>query len=208
MAAAPAATGSTSTRVSVPFFNPSRPRFSNNGRRGGAGFNSPISVLMVQSMATKSSGSSGTRSTTSGKAASVFPVGEPGSSTISRSGAPPIKLLTRVEQLRLLTKAEKAGLLSAAEKLGLSLSTIEQLGLLSKAEELGILSAATNPGTPSTLLSLSLALLVLGPVFVYFMPEDYPWEVAVQAVVAILCVIGGSAAFAASNLVADLQKSN
>ncbi|KAL9266393.1 hypothetical protein AKJ16_DCAP18814 [Drosera capensis] len=186
MAAAP---GSTSTRVSVPFYNPSRPRFSNNGRRGGAGFNSPISVLMVQSMATKPSGSSGSRSSTSGKAA-------------------PVKLLTRVEQLRLLTKAEKAGLLSAAEKLGLSLSTIEQLGLLSKAEELGILSAATNPGTPSTLLNLSLALLVLGPVFVYLVPEDYPWEVAVQAVVAILCVVGGSAAFAASNLVADLQKSN
>ncbi|GAB2270133.1 hypothetical protein Dimus_005041 [Dionaea muscipula] len=165
------------------------------------------SALLIQCMATKRT-SSGTRSRTisSGKAAPVFPVGEPGPRTTSRSTTPPVKLLTRVEQLRLLTKAEKAGFLSAAEKFGLSLSTIEQLGLLSKAEELGILSAATDPGTPSTLLSLSLVLLVLGPASVYLVPEDYPWEVALQALVALLCVVGGSAAFAASNLVSDLQK--
>ncbi|KAK6153474.1 hypothetical protein DH2020_013113 [Rehmannia glutinosa] len=119
-----------------------------------------------------------------------------------------VKLLTRVEQLRLLSKAEKAGLLSAAEKSGLSLSTIERLGLLSKAEELGVLSAATDPGTPSTLLNLSLALLVLGPACVYLVPEDYPWEIGLQAVVALVSVVGGSAAFAASNLVSTLQKSN
>ncbi|GAB4845376.1 hypothetical protein Ancab_038784 [Ancistrocladus abbreviatus] len=161
----------------------------------------------IQSMA--KANPSGTKSlTTSGKDAPVFPLDEPGPRTISRSTTPPVKLLTRVEQLRLLTKAEKAGLLSAAEKFGLSLSTIEQLGLLSKAEEFGILSAATNPGTPSNLLSLSLGLLLLGPVCVYLVPEDYPWEVVLQAVVALVCVVGGSAAFAASNLVSNLQKSN
>lgn len=119
-----------------------------------------------------------------------------------------MKLLTRVEQLRLLSKAEKAGLLSAAEKSGLSLSTIERLGLLSKAEEFGVLSAATDPGTPSTLLNLSLALFVLGPACVFLVPEDYPWEIGLQVVVALLSVAGGSAAFAASNLVSTLQKSN
>lgn len=119
-----------------------------------------------------------------------------------------MKLLTRVEQLRLLSKAEKAGLLSAAEKSGLSLSTIERLGLLSKAEELGVLSAATDPATASTLLNLSLALLALGPVCVYLVPEDYPWEIGVQVAVALLSVVGGSAAFAASNLVSTLQKSD
>ena len=122
------------------------------------------------------------------------------------TSTPPVKLLTRVEQLKLLTKAEKAGLLSAAEKFGLSLSSIEKLGLLSKAEELGVLSAATDPGTPGALLGLSLALLVLGPAFVYLVPEDYPWEVALQAVVALASVVGGSAAFAASNFVSNLQK--
>nr|XP_018624722.1 uncharacterized protein LOC104091418 isoform X2 [Nicotiana tomentosiformis] len=129
-------------------------------------------------------------------------------STISskKTSTPAVKLLTRVEQLRLLTKAEKAGLLSAAEKSGLSLSTIERLGLLSKAEEFGFLSAATDPGTPSALFSLSLGLLVLGPACVYLVPEDYPWQIGLQVVVALLSVVGGSAAFGASNLVSNLQK--
>lgn len=117
-----------------------------------------------------------------------------------------IKLLTNVEKLRLLTKAEKAGLLSAAEKFGFSLSSIEKSGLLSKAEELGVLSAATDPSTPSALFSLSLFLLVLGPFFVYLVPEDYPWEIVLQVVVALVSVAGGSAAFAASNFVSNLQK--
>lgn len=136
----------------------------------------------------------------------VFPLGEKGPRSSPLATAPPVKLLTRVEQLKLLTKAEKAGLLSAAEKFGFSLSSIEKLGLLSKAEELGVLSAATDPGTPGALLSLSLGLLLLGPSCAYLVPEDYPWEVALQLVVALVCVVGGSAAFAASNFVSNLQK--
>lgn len=138
----------------------------------------------------------------------MFPLGEQGPRSSPLTSGTPVKLLTRVEQLKLLTKAEKAGLLSAAEKFGFSLSTIERLGLLSKAEELGVLSAATDPGTPVALLTLSLVLLVLGPAFVYFVPEDTLWEIAIQAVVALASVAGGSAAFAASNLVSNLQKSN
>lgn len=127
---------------------------------------------------------------------------------MQNSGTAPIKLLTRMEQLKLLSKAEKAGLLSAAEKSGLSLSTIEKLGLLSKAEELGVLSAATDPGTPGSLLTLSLGLLLLGPLFVYLVPEDNLGEVGLQVVVALLSVVGGSAGFAASSFVSNLQKSN
>lgn len=164
-------------------------------------------ALLIQSMATQKSKSSTTKTISSRKGTTtVFPLGEPGPRTSTISSKPQVKLLTRVEQLRLLTKAEKAGLLSAAEKAGLSLATIEQLGLLSKAEELGVLSAATNPSTPSTLSTLSLALLLIGPAFVFIVPEDYPWEVALQALVALTCVAGGSAAFAASNLVSNLQK--
>lgn len=125
------------------------------------------------------------------------------------SGEPAaVKLLSRVEELRLLTKAEKAGLLSAAEKAGFSLSTIEKLGLLSKAEELGVLSAATNPDTPGSLLTLALVLLVAGPTFVYFVPEEATWQVVLQYAVAVVTVLGGSAAFAASNFVSSLQKSD
>ncbi|XP_021761479.1 uncharacterized protein LOC110726327 [Chenopodium quinoa] len=144
-------------------------------------------AMQVLSMASKKSNSSSSTKTTGSKKGN------------------PVKLLTRVEQLRLLTKAEKAGLLSAAEKAGLSLTTIEELGLLSKAEELGVLSAATNPETPTTLFTLSLGLLLLGPAFVFLVPEDHTWEIAVQVLVALLSVVGGSAAFAASNLVANLQ---
>ncbi|CAN6587508.1 hypothetical protein ACFX2I_015640 [Malus domestica] len=146
------------------------------------------SPLLIQSMATTKPIPSATNTVSSKKNSSV-------------------KLLTRVEQLKLLTKAEKAGLLSAAEKSGLSLSTIEKLGLLSKAEEFGILSAATDPGTPGALLSLGLGLLVLGPFVVYLVPEDSPLEIGLQAVVALAAIVGGSAAFAASNLVSSLQKS-
>ncbi|KAG9439075.1 hypothetical protein H6P81_019240 [Aristolochia fimbriata] len=165
------------------------------------------SPLVVYSMATQKAASS-TRSVNTKKGSTVFPVGEPGPRQTTTGSTPPVKLLTRVEQLRLLTKAEKAGLLSAAEKFGLSLSAVEKLGLLSKAEEFGVLSAATDPATPGALFSLSLALLVAGPSIVYFLPEDYVWEVAVQVVVALVCVIGGSAAFAASNFISNLQKLN
>ncbi|GAA0160651.1 hypothetical protein LIER_17158 [Lithospermum erythrorhizon] len=148
----------------------------------------PYSSLRIRSMATQKPNPSATKTVASKKA------------------VPSVKLLTRVEQLRLLTKAEKAGLLSAAEKSGLSLSTIERLGLLSKAEEFGVLSAATDPGTPSALFNLSLLLLILGPATVYLVPEDYPWQVALQALVALVCVPGGSAAFAASDFVSNLQR--
>ena len=124
------------------------------------------------------------------------------------SGEPAsIKLLSRIQQLRLLTKAEKSGLLSAAEKAGFSLSSIEKLGLLSKAEELGVLTAATDPSTPGSLFTLSLVLLIVGPAFVYFVPEDSLWQVVLQFVVAFGTTLGGSAAFAASNFVSTLQRS-
>ncbi|CAI9111719.1 OLC1v1012010C1 [Oldenlandia corymbosa var. corymbosa] len=171
---------------------------------------SSSSPLLIQSMANQKKPSSTATKTVSSskKAVTVFPLGEPGPRTTVSGTSSSVKLLTRVEQLRLLTKAEKAGLLSAAEKFGLSLSTIERLGLLSKAEELGVLSAATDPATASTLSTVSILLLFLGPAFVYFVPEDYPWEVALQVVVALVAVVGGSAAFAASNLVSNLQKSS
>ncbi|KAF7136267.1 hypothetical protein RHSIM_Rhsim08G0144900 [Rhododendron simsii] len=156
-------------------------------------------LFVVKSMATQKPNPSATNTVGSGKK---------GPRNGYSTGAPPVKLLTRVEQLRLLTKAERAGLLSAAEKFGLSLSSIEKLGLLSKAEELGVLSAATDPGTPAALFSLSLGLLVVGPSCVYLVPEDYPWEVVLQVLVALVSVVGGSAAFAASNFVSDLQKSS
>ncbi|XVF08920.1 hypothetical protein REPUB_Repub07fG0046200 [Reevesia pubescens] len=168
-----------------------------------------FSPFLIQSMATQKPLPSVSTTVGSRKSSNstVFPLGEPG----PRSGTvvgQPVKLLTNVEKLKLLTKAEKAGLLSAAEKFGLSLSSIEKLGLLSKAEEFGVLSAATDPGTPGALLTLSLGFLLLGPSCVYLVPEDNLWEVVLQVVVALFCIASGSAAFAASNLVSNLQKTN
>ena len=116
------------------------------------------------------------------------------------------KLLTRVQELRLLSKAEEAGLLSAAEKAGVSLSTIEKYGLLTKAEDLGILSAAVDRNTPGLLTFVALALFAAGPAVVYFVPEDTTALVALQAAVALVSILGGSAAFGAANLLGKLQK--
>ncbi|THG11726.1 hypothetical protein TEA_003816 [Camellia sinensis var. sinensis] len=196
----------SSSSRGVPLINTSPKKGSSKLSRKGHSVYLP--TLLVKSMATqKPAIPSPTKTVASAKNPPVFPLGEKGPRNSYSASTTPVKLLTRVEQLRLLTKAEKAGLLSAAEKFGLSLSTIEKLGLLSKAEGLGVLSAATDPGTPTTLLSLSLALLVLGPACVYLVPEEYPWEVALQVVVALVSVVGGSAAFAASNFVSNLQKS-
>ncbi|KAJ1402807.1 hypothetical protein SESBI_27799 [Sesbania bispinosa] len=165
-----------------------------------------FSPLLVKSMATPKPLPSVSRTVGSRKNSTVFPLGEPGPRSSSGTATPPVKLLTRMEQLKLLSKAEKAGLLSAAERFGFSLSTIEKLGLLSKAEEFGVLSAATDPGTPGALLTLSLGLLLLGPLFVYLVPEDNLGLVGLQVVVALFCVLGGSAGFAASSFVSNLQK--
>ncbi|KAK9267031.1 hypothetical protein L1049_025300 [Liquidambar formosana] len=185
----------------VPFITSSPIR-----NRGRTEQSATFSPLLIQAMATQKPIPAATKTVGSKKVGTVLPSGKQGPRSSPSTAAAPVKLLTRVEQLKLLTKAEKAGLLSAAEKFGLSLSSIEKLGLLSKAEQFGVLSAATDPGTPGALFSLSLGLLLLGPSCVYLVPEEYPWEVALQVVVALVCVIGGSAAFAASNLVSDLQK--
>nr|CAB3466269.1 unnamed protein product [Digitaria exilis] len=181
-------------------------RPSSSGERGRR--------LRVTSMATQKGPKPTPNKTISGtrsrSGTTVFPLGEPGPrpSSAASGKAPPVKLLTNVEKLRLLTKAERAGLLSAAERAGLSLSAVERLGLLSKAEELGALSAATDPATPGALLALAAPLLAAGPAVVYLVPEEQAWQVAIQAVAALVCVVGGAGAVAASTFVSRLQGSS
>mmetsp|Transcript_29538 Transcript_29538/g.62746 ORF Transcript_29538/g.62746 Transcript_29538/m.62746 type:complete len:181 (+) Transcript_29538:184-726(+) len=116
------------------------------------------------------------------------------------------KLLTRVQELRLLSKLEEAGLLSAAEKAGITLSTIENLELLTKAEDLGLVSAAVDRNTPGLVTFVSLLLFAAGPATVYLLPEDSATLVAVQALVAITCTLGGSALWGAAQFLGKLQK--
>ncbi|XP_062201712.1 uncharacterized protein LOC133904269 [Phragmites australis] len=172
---------------------------------GGGGSGSRLKIASMATQKPKLKTTSGTRRSTT----TVFPLGEQDPRpSASSGGKAPVKLLTNVERLRLLTKAERAGLLSAAERAGLSLSAVERLGLLSKAEELGALSAATDPGTPGALLALAVLLLAAGPAVVYLVPEGQAWQVAVQAVAALVCVVGGAAAVAASSFVSRLQSSS
>lgn len=122
-------------------------------------------------------------------------------------GRPAPKVLARIEQLRLLSKLEQSGLLSQLERSGVTLSKLEKSGLLSTAEKLGVLGLLGDRSFPSTLYALAAALLVAGPAAVYLLPDDSTGLVGVQAVVALLCVLGGSAAWGGAALLSTLQKS-
>ena len=119
---------------------------------------------------------------------------------------PTPKILSRVQDLRLLSKLEQAGLLSLLEKNGLTLTVIEKSGLLSTAEKLGLISAAADRNTPSALYTLATALLVAGPALVYVTPDDSGALIALQAIGALTCILGGSAAFGGASLLSALQK--
>lgn len=119
---------------------------------------------------------------------------------------PQPKILTKVQELRLLSKLEQAGLLSLLEKNGVTLSAIEKSGALSTAEKFGLVSAAADRNTPSALFTLSTALLVAGPAIVYFVPDSNAGLITAQAIGALACVVGGSAAFGGATLLSTLQK--
>ena len=114
--------------------------------------------------------------------------------------------MSRVQDLRLLSKLEQAGLLSLLEKNGLTLTVIEKSGLLSTAEKLGLISAAADRNTPSALYTLATALLVAGPALVYVTPDDSGALIALQAIGALTCILGGSAAFGGASLLSALQR--
>lgn len=119
---------------------------------------------------------------------------------------PSPKILSRVQDLRLLSKLEQAGLLSLLEKNGFTLSAIEKSGLLSTAEKLGLISAAADRNTPGALFGLATLLLAAGPALVYLTPDDSGALLAVQAIGALTCIVGGSAAWGGATLLSTLQK--
>lgn len=88
----------------------------------------------------------------------------------------------------------------------MTLSAIEKSGLLSKAESLGLISAAADRNTPGALYALAATLLAAGPAVVYFTPDDSATLVALQALAALVCVGGGSAAWGGASLLSSLQK--
>lgn len=70
-------------------------------------------------------------------------------------------------------------------------------------------SATPRPprrNTPGTLYTLATALLLAGPALVYFLPDDSTVLVALQFALALVCVLGGAAAYGGASLLASLQK--
>ena len=60
--------------------------------------------------------------------------------------------------------------------------------------------------TPGTLKALTAALFAAGPALVYFVPDGSTPLVVAQALGALLCVVGGSAAWGGATLIGALQK--
>ena len=60
--------------------------------------------------------------------------------------------------------------------------------------------------TPGTLKALTAALFAAGPALVYFVPDNSTPLVVAQVLGALLCVVGGSAAWGGATLIGALQK--
>ncbi len=60
--------------------------------------------------------------------------------------------------------------------------------------------------TPGALTTLALLLFLAGPALVYFVPDSSSGLIAAQAIGALLCIAGGSAAWGGASLIGALQK--
>ena len=111
-------------------------------------------------------------------------------------------MIGKAAELRLIgkavTAAEDLGLLGIADSI--SLSDIEKAGLLSKGEAL-----IYDRGAPSTILFLGFALAAAGSAAVYAIPDDSAVQIAAQAAVAGVSIVGFGAALTGSNLLRKLQ---
>ena len=59
--------------------------------------------------------------------------------------------------------------------------------------------------TPKLLFRLAIALYAVGPLVVYAVPDNSTPLIAVQAIVALGCLVGGTAAFGGASLLNTLQ---
>lgn len=129
------------------------------------------------------------------------------------SGKPPIKILTRVEELRVLSNLADAGLLSSAEEAGL-FTKLENAGAFSAAEkllpladDLKLLSLAEKLlNTDSSALTLAAAALLGGELgLIALVPDDNSVLVGVQVATGVLAGAGAVTLVAVSSLFGLLQ---
>merc|ERR1719453_318301 len=126
---------------------------------------------------------------------------------------PPMRILTRLEELQVLTSVSDAGLLSAAEEAGVFsklesagafstieglLPTLDKLKLLSTSEELLQVDAWKLSG-------LGAALIIGELTLISFVPDDSALLVGVQGVTALAAGAAAVTLFALSFLFSLLQ---
>jgi len=131
---------------------------------------------------------------------------------------PPVKILSRINELKISTAIAEAGLLSAAEDAGV-FSTLENLGafstiekLLPTIEKIGALSILeeqvdTDPGL---LFTLANFLIVFGPVLLTlqicgFVPTPSGVLVVPEVGVCLATLVAGVAVFGLAFVVSILQ---
>jgi len=129
---------------------------------------------------------------------------------------PPLKILSRVEELRILSTLADTGLLSKAEadgvftklEKGKAFSKIEKL--LPLADDLKLLSTAEGllNQDSSSLFIAGVALLVGEAGLIYVVPDDNTALVAVQAVTGLAAGVGGIALLGVSSFFSLLQGSD
>ena len=68
------------------------------------------------------------------------------------------------------------------------------------------INLVTCRNTPKVLYRIAAAVYIAGPLLVYLVPDSSTPLVAAQALVAIGCLAGGTAAFGAASLLGALQK--
>lgn len=133
---------------------------------------------------------------------------------VKGSTKPPVKLLSRLEELGLLSSLAETGFLSNAEASGL-FSKLEAAGAFSSAEKLLPLAdklnvlalAETLINVPSAVLTLGALSLLAGEYgLITVVPDDSTALVALQAVTGVVAGLGGVTLLAASYLFGLLQE--
>eukprot|EP00316_Scyphosphaera_apsteinii_P022311 CAMPEP_0119312086 /NCGR_PEP_ID=MMETSP1333-20130426/24993_1 /TAXON_ID=418940 /ORGANISM="Scyphosphaera apsteinii, Strain RCC1455" /LENGTH=161 /DNA_ID=CAMNT_0007316639 /DNA_START=125 /DNA_END=610 /DNA_ORIENTATION=- len=126
---------------------------------------------------------------------------------------PPVKLLSRLDDLEFLTSLSEAGLLSAAEEAGV-FSKLEAAGAFSSAEkllpladDLKLLSTAEKLlNVESSTLVTTAAVLLVGEVgLIAVVPDDNGALVALQVATGVLAGAASVTLLAAASLFSVLQ---
>merc|ERR1712228_107186 len=180
-----------------------------------AAFNAPLSARPVVTQRTGSITLAGPALPVTSIATNQIGVDQDGIMEASQIAEkkPPIKLLSRLDDLELLTALSEAGLLSAAENAGV-FSKLEAAGAFSTAEkllpladQLKLLSTAEKLiNVESSILTTAAAALLIGEIgLLAVVPDDNQALVALQVATGLLAGLASVTLFSAASLFSVLQ---